>query len=82
MTLGKIALAGLLPLALLVSPAAAVTSKQKMETCKFGADNQKLTGKKRSAFLKNCMANRNDPRGAVMKPQSAAAPVPKPDDEQ
>jgi psiF repeat len=41
----------------------AVDAKQKMATCKFGADDQKLQGAARNAFLKKCMANRNDPRG-------------------
>jgi hypothetical protein len=35
-----------------------------MATCKFGADNQKLTGAQRAKFIKECMANRDDPRGA------------------
>ena len=57
-----------LPLLLLVaSPASAVTYKQKMETCKFGADDQKLAGAKRTAFIKKCMAKGNyEP--AAMKP--------------
>ena len=59
------ALAGVLPVLLLATPASAITTNQKMETCKFGADNQKLTGAKRSKFLKNCMANRNDKRGSA-----------------
>jgi hypothetical protein len=41
----------------------AVDAKQKMATCKFGADDQKLQGAARNAFLKKCMADRNDPRG-------------------
>ncbi len=41
----------------------AVDAKQKMATCKFGADDQKLKGTARNAFLKKCMANRDDPRG-------------------
>ena len=45
-------------------PAAlAATSKQKMETCKFGADDQKLQGAARKKFITNCMANRDSPRG-------------------
>jgi hypothetical protein len=47
------------------SPCFAVDAKQKMATCKFGADDQKLQGATRNAFLKKCMANRNDPRGPV-----------------
>ena len=72
--LPSLAAAAVLPL-LLAAPASALTAKQKMETCKFGADDQKLTGAKRTAFLKNCMANRNDKRGPV--PGSAAVPPPK-----
>jgi len=34
-----------------------------METCKFGADDQKLTGAARSAFMKKCMSDKDDPRG-------------------
>jgi hypothetical protein len=44
-------------------PAAAVSAKQKMATCKFGADDQKLVGAARNTFMKKCMANRDDPRG-------------------
>jgi psiF repeat len=45
-------------LAVLVSatPAAALTAAEKMETCKFGADHQKLTGEARKKFLAKCMA--------------------------
>jgi len=57
-------------LLLLASPASALTSKQKMETCKFGADDQKLKGAKRNAFITKCMSNKNDQRG----PATAAAP--------
>ena len=73
--LPSLAAAAVLPL-LLATPASAITTKQKMETCKFGADDQKLTGAKRTAFLKNCMANRNDKRGPA-QPASAAVPPPK-----
>jgi hypothetical protein len=58
----------LLPFLLLAGPANAVTNEQKMETCKFGADNPKLEGAKRKKFIANCMANRNDKRGPVLKP--------------
>jgi hypothetical protein len=46
------------------SPAFAVTSKEKMATCKFGADDQKLEGPPRKTFMKNCMSNKDDPRGS------------------
>ena len=65
-TLGVLSL---LPLLLLAGPANAATKEQKMATCKFGADDQKLAGAKRNRFIANCMANRNDKRGPVpMKP--------------
>ena len=48
-----------LPLLLLTAPASALTSKEKMETCKIGASAQKLTGAKRNAFIKKCMASGN-----------------------
>jgi hypothetical protein len=50
----------------------ALTAKAKMETCKFGAADQKLAGKARDAFIKKCMANKDDPRGPV-----AGAPPPR-----
>jgi hypothetical protein len=43
----------------------AATAQQKAATCKFGADNQKLTGSQRAKFIKDCMANRDDPRGSA-----------------
>jgi len=48
------------------APAFAITAKQKMATCKFGADDQKLTGKQRAVFLRKCMSNKNDPRGPAI----------------
>jgi psiF repeat len=57
----------LLPLLLLATPASALTKAQKMETCEFGAKDQKLEGAKRKAFINKCMSNRNDKRGATMK---------------
>jgi hypothetical protein len=74
-----IAIAALLPLLMIVTPAVAVTNAEKAETCKFGADDQKLTGAKRKAFIANCMANRNDKRGpktaSVKKRKPAAKPA-------
>jgi len=57
--LRKLALIGLIPLLFAAAPASAATKEQKMETCKFGADNDKLTGKKRDAYIKKCMSNAN-----------------------
>ena len=62
-------LLSLCPLLLLASPASALTAAQKMETCKFGADDQKLAGAKRKAFLAKCMSSKNDKRGPAMKPE-------------
>jgi hypothetical protein len=45
------------------APAAALTAKEKMETCKFGADDQKLKGKARQGFLNKCMAQADAPAG-------------------
>lgn len=65
------------------APCFALTAKEKMVTCKFGADDQKLQGAARAKFLKNCMANRNDPRGTAgakagaPPPAAGAAPPPK-----
>jgi hypothetical protein len=72
-------------LALLSSaPAAAATPKQKTATCKFYADQQKLTGPKRARFMNKCISNKNDPRGpGVGKPGAGgpAAGEPEPDEQ-
>jgi hypothetical protein len=41
----------------------AVDAKQKLATCKFGADQQQLQAEARDAFLKKCMEDRDDPGG-------------------
>jgi psiF repeat len=58
-------------------PSFAVSEKDKMETCKFGADDQKLEGAARTAFMKKCMANRNDPRGPASAAPAKPAASPK-----
>jgi hypothetical protein len=55
------------------APSYAVSSKDKMATCKFGADDQHLQGKARSAFMKKCMSGADEPRGAAAAP--GASPV-------
>jgi hypothetical protein len=58
------------------APAYALTTKDKMATCKFGANDQQLKGKARDAFIKKCMANKDDPRGpAVGAPPPSAPPA-------
>jgi hypothetical protein len=63
-----LAVMSLFPLLLAATPASALTNEQKMETCTFGADDQKLAGAKRKAFIAKCMSNRDDKRGPAMKP--------------
>ena len=38
-------------------PTSTVSAKDKMETCKFGAKDQNLSGKAEQDFIKKCMAN-------------------------
>jgi hypothetical protein len=45
----------------LSTPAFAITAKEKMDTCKFGADDQKLTSAPRKKFISKCMANADTP---------------------
>ena len=67
-----------LPLLLLASPASAITAKDKMETCKVGADSQSLTGAKRNAFIKKCMAKGNYEPAARMDAMKKEKAVKKP----
>ena len=60
-------LPALLVAALLGSPALAITAKEKRETCRFGATDQKLTGAKQKAFIAKCMANEPAPGKAKKK---------------
>ena len=65
-------LLALLPLdAPVVAPVLAATAKQKMETCKAGADHEKLTGAKRKTFMSRCMAPSDAPAKRAKKPQAA-----------
>ncbi|HLH88420.1 MAG TPA: hypothetical protein VKX28_08180 [Xanthobacteraceae bacterium] len=58
----------LLAAAAATTPSFAVSNKAKQETCKVGADAQNLQGQDRAEFIKNCMANRDDPRGPASAP--------------
>ena len=64
-----IAAAGLAASFVFVAPAFAVTPKQKMETCKFGADDQKLAGAARKSFMSKCLSNKDAPRGKPPMPR-------------
>jgi psiF repeat len=50
------------------APSYAVTPRDKIATCKFGADDQHLQGKARAAFIKKCMSGADEPRGAAVAP--------------
>jgi len=65
---------GLLAVVLPSAPSLALTLQQKMATCTFGADNQKLVGAARKTFMAKCMANRNDPRGPAGEPATDEPP--------
>jgi hypothetical protein len=62
------------------APALAITAKQKMTTCQFGADHPNgggpaLVGNVRKHFIARCMSNTNDPRGpAVGTPGAQGTP--------
>ena len=79
------ALLALIAAAVLPSaPAAAATPKQKAATCKFYADQQKLTGAKRTQFMGKCMSGKNDPRGSGRGTPGSGGPAaaePEPEDE-
>lgn len=59
------------------TPAIAVTAQEKLNTCTFGADFQKLKGKPRDAFIKRCMADA-DPAEVVRQPQTTGPTQPAP----
>jgi hypothetical protein len=63
-----VAVAGFAASFLLAPSVFAATSKEKIETCNFGADDQKLTGAKRKAYLAKCTSNKDSPRGKAMAP--------------
>jgi len=65
----RLTIAAALAAALLhMTPAFAATSQEKLETCNFGADEKKLTGAARKAYIARCTADQDSPRG---KPQAA-----------
>ena len=70
----KIATAFAAVLVLAGTPAFAITPKEKMDICNFGADDQKLSGNARKSFINKCMAKGEEP-GQKPKPK----PKPKQD---
>jgi hypothetical protein len=87
-----IAAVSLFPLLLCAAaPASAATAEQKKETCTFGADDARLEGAKRNAFMTKCMSNANyeaaarkdamkktGAKPAAKKPAAAPATTPDP----
>ncbi|MBX6328435.1 MAG: hypothetical protein IRY89_07655 [Pseudolabrys sp.] len=76
----KPAILALIPLLLAAAPAVAITSKEKMQTCIIGADDQKLEGAKRKTFIAKCMGKGNyEPaaRKAALKKNAKPAAQPK-----
>ena len=69
MIIRLIAAAGLAASFLFGPSAFAATSKEKMETCTFGADDQKLKGAARKSFMTKCMSNKDAPRGKPAMPR-------------
>jgi psiF repeat-containing protein len=64
----------LVTVVLAAAPTLAVTSQEKMETCKVGAESQQLAGAKRSAFIKKCMAQGNYEPAARKNAKKTSAP--------
>jgi len=60
----SVVVSGFVAIVVLATPAAALTAAEKMETCKFGADHQKLAGAARKKFLAKCMAEVAGPAAA------------------
>ena len=70
--LQRVFVPALLATLLLNAPALAISSQEKMKTCEFGADDQKLTGAARKSFMSKCMASDDKPAAKKPKPQPAA----------
>ena len=70
--LQRIFMSGLFAAVLFAAPAWAITPQEKMKTCEFGADDQKLTGPARKSFISKCMAQGDGPgpKTASKKPKS------------
>jgi hypothetical protein len=80
--LQRVIMPGLFAAMLFNAPAFAITAQEKMKTCEFGAEDQKLTGAARKTFMSKCMANGDapGPKTASKKPkqQSMEQPMQQP----
>ena len=70
----RYAIAAILVVMLPAAPSFALSAQDKMATCKFGADDKRLQGAARDAFMKKCMADKNDPRGPARGAGAASEP--------
>jgi hypothetical protein len=76
--LQRVFMPGLFAAMLLSAPAFAITAQEKMKTCEFGAEDQKLTGAARKTFMSKCMANGDAPgaKTAAKKPKQQSMQQP------
>jgi len=49
-------------------PALSARAEDRIKICKFGADNQKLSGEARKSFITKCMATAEPPAAAAAAP--------------
>ncbi len=61
--LQRVFMPGLFAAILFNASAFAITPQEKMKTCEFGAEDQKLTGAARKTFMSKCMASEDKPAG-------------------
>jgi hypothetical protein len=59
--LQRVFMPGLFAAMLFNASAFAITPQEKMKTCEFGAEDQKLTGAARKTFISKCMASEDKP---------------------
>jgi hypothetical protein len=66
----SLCLLGLLAGLITLMPALSASAEDRIKICRFGADNQKLSGEARKSFITKCMATAEPPAAAA----AAAAP--------
>jgi hypothetical protein len=76
--LQRVFMPGLFVALLFNAPAFAITAKEKMKTCEFGAEDQKLTGAARKTFISKCMANEDKPAGKTAAKKTTQQPMQQP----
>jgi hypothetical protein len=76
--LQRVFMPGLFAAMLFNAPAFAITAKEKMKTCEFGAEDQKLTGAARKTFISKCMANEDKPAGKTAAKKTTQQPMQQP----